>query len=53
MLSSSQDLIIVGVELKGIIVSNHENKVFDNFLYHFLGISRIVGVKLMPVAMLS
>jgi hypothetical protein len=43
MLSSSQELIIVGVELKGIIVSNHENKVFDNFLYHFLGVSRIMA----------
>ena len=43
MLSSSQELIIVGVELKGIIVSNHENKVFDNFLSHFVGISRIMA----------
>jgi hypothetical protein len=43
MLSSSQELIIVGVEFKSIIVSNHENKVFDNFLYHFLGVSRIMA----------
>jgi len=43
MLSSSQELIIVGVELKGIVVSNHENKVCDNFLYHFLGVSRIMA----------
>jgi hypothetical protein len=43
MLSSSQELIIVGVELKGIVMSNHENNVFDNFLYHFLGVSRIMA----------
>jgi hypothetical protein len=43
MLSSSKELIIVGVELKGIVMSNHENKVFDNFLYHFLGVSRIMA----------
>ena len=43
MLSSSQDLIIVSVELKGIVVSNHENKIFDSFLYHFLGVSRIMA----------
>ena len=42
MLSSSQELLIVSVELKGIIMSNHENKVFDNFAYHFLGLSRIM-----------
>jgi len=42
MLSSSQELLIVSVELKGIIMSNHENKVFDNFAYNFLGLSRIM-----------
>ena len=43
MLSSSQELVILGVELKGIIMSNHENKVFDNFVSHFLGVSRIMA----------
>ena len=43
MLSSSQELLIVSVELKGIIMSNHENKVFDNFAYNFLGLSRIMN----------
>jgi hypothetical protein len=42
VLSSSQELLIVSVELKGIIMSNHENKVFDNFAYNFLGLSRIM-----------
>ncbi len=42
MLSSSQELLIVSVELKGIIMSDHENKVFDNFAYTFLGLSRIM-----------
>jgi hypothetical protein len=42
MLSSSQELLIVSVELKGIIMSNHKNKVFDNFAYNFLGLSRIM-----------
>ena len=43
MLSSSQELVILGVELKGIIMSNHENKVFDNLVSHFLGVSRIMA----------
>jgi hypothetical protein len=43
LLSSSQELVILGVELKGIIMSNHENKVFDNFVSHFLGVSRIMA----------
>jgi hypothetical protein len=43
VLSSSQELTILSVELKGIIMSNHENKVFDNFISHFLGVSRIMA----------
>jgi len=43
VLSSSEELVILSVELKGIIMSNHENKVFDNFIYHFLGVSRIMA----------
>jgi hypothetical protein len=43
VLSSTKELTILGVELKGIIMSNHENKVFDNFISHFLGVSRIMA----------
>jgi hypothetical protein len=43
VLSSSKELTILSVELKGIIMSNHENKVFDNFISHFLGVSRIMA----------
>jgi len=43
VLSSSKELIILGVEFKGIIMSNHENKVFDDFISHFVGISRIMA----------
>ena len=40
VLSSSSELTILSVELKGIIMSNHENKVFDNFISHFVGVVR-------------
>jgi len=43
MLSSGEEILIIGVELKGNIMSNHENKVFDNFISHFLGVSRIMA----------
>jgi hypothetical protein len=43
VLSSSEELVILSVELKGIIMSNHENKVFDNFISHFLGVSCIMA----------
>lgn len=43
VLSSSNELTILSVELKGIIMSNHENKVFDNFISHFVGVSRIMA----------
>jgi hypothetical protein len=42
LLSSSNELTILGVDLKGIIMSNHENKVFDNFISHFVGVVRIM-----------
>jgi hypothetical protein len=41
-LSSSKELMILGADFKGIIMSNHENKVFDNFVSQFVGISRIM-----------
>jgi hypothetical protein len=43
VLSSNKELTVISVELKGIIMSNHENKIFDNFISHFLGISRIMA----------
>jgi len=43
VLSSSEELTILSAELKGIIMSNHENKIFDNFISHFLGVSRIMA----------
>ena len=44
VLSSSKELVILSVELKGIIMSNHENKVFDNFISHFVGVCVVVRV---------
>ena len=46
MLSSSQELIIFSVELKGVIMSNHENKVFDNFATHFVGVAQAMAGKI-------
>ena len=43
MLSASDDLLIFGVELDGVTMSNHANKVFDEFNAHFLGIARMMG----------
>ena len=43
VLSPSKELVILGVEFKGIIMSNHENKIFDNFITHFVGVSRIMA----------
>ena len=40
-ITSSEELTILGVELKGILMSNHDNKVFDNVVYHFIGVSGI------------
>jgi hypothetical protein len=43
VLTKTQELVIVSVEFKGIIMSNHENKVFDNFISRFVGVSRIMA----------
>jgi len=40
-LSSTDELTLLGVELKGVTISNQENKVFDSLFYHFFGVSRI------------
>ena len=41
----SKDITIAGLEAKGILFSNHENKVFDNCSFHAVVISKIVGRK--------
>jgi hypothetical protein len=41
MIASEEDLTIIGVDLKGIAMSNHENKVFDNAVYNFVGVNGI------------
>jgi hypothetical protein len=43
ILTSSEDLLIFGVELDGVTMSNHENKLFDEFNAHFLGIAQVMG----------
>ena len=41
----NEDITIGGLEAKGILFSNHENKVFDNCSFHVVGISKSNGVK--------
>ena len=45
VLSEVPELIIVGFDGKGIIRSNVENKVFDNFTLHCAGIRRLIAGK--------
>jgi hypothetical protein len=42
MVSESKELTVFGMNGKGSVSSNHENKVFDNFTYQFVGIVRVV-----------
>ncbi len=46
ILYSSKELTIISTDSKGITVSNHDNKAFDNFTYHCSGIVRIAEGKL-------
>ena len=41
VLYSSKELTIISTDSKGIALSNHENKIFDNCTYHCAGIVRI------------
>jgi len=41
----SKDITIAGLDAKGIIFSNHENKVLDNCSFHAVGIAKTVGGK--------
>ncbi len=45
MVSESKELTVFGMNGKGSVFSNHENKVFDNFTYHFVGVVRVVDGK--------
>jgi len=38
--------MIQGVELQGIMMSNHENKVFDNVVSQFVGVSKVAAGQL-------
>ena len=42
-LSSTDELTLLGVELKGVTISNHQNKILDSLFYHFFGVSHISG----------
>ncbi len=41
----SKEIAIAGVEGKGILISNHENKVFDNSTFNVVAIIKIVDGK--------
>ena len=40
LLSTSEGVNVFGTESKGITMSNHENKVFHNCTYQFMGVGR-------------
>lgn len=45
MLSQSKELTVRSLDFKGIIRSNHENKVFDNCTLHHVRVVRVVAGK--------
>ena len=45
MLSQSKEMTVFSMDLKGIARSNHENKVFDNYTFHYVGVYRIIAGK--------
>ena len=45
MLSQSKELTIFSADFKGIARSNHENKVFDNCTFNYVGVYRIIAGK--------
>ena len=45
IISQSKELTVFGTEGKGIVISNHENKVFDSMTWHFVGINKTVEGK--------
>ena len=40
ILSTSEEMNVFGTESKGITMSNHENKLFHNCTYQFMGVGR-------------
>jgi hypothetical protein len=46
MLSQSKEMTVLSMDLKGIARSNHENKVFDNYTFHYVGVYRFTAGKL-------
>ena len=45
MVSESKELSVFGLNGKGTVFSNHENKSFDNFTYQFVGVVKVVDGK--------
>jgi hypothetical protein len=45
MISESKELSVFGLNGKGTVSSNHENKVFDNFTNQFVGVVKVVDGK--------
>jgi hypothetical protein len=45
MISESKELSVFGLNGKGTVFSNHENKIFDNFTYQFVGVVKVVDGK--------
>ena len=45
MVSESKELSVFGLNGKGIVSSNHENKLFDNFTYQYVGVVKVVDGK--------
>ena len=45
MLIQSKEMTVFSMDLKGIARSNHENKVFDNYTFHYVGVYRIIAGK--------
>jgi hypothetical protein len=41
MVSTNKEMTMLAMDGKGIVISNHANKAFDNFTYHFVGIVRV------------
>jgi hypothetical protein len=46
ILVSNEQVRIFDVELRGILTSNHQNKLFDDFIYQFVGVSRVLAGEL-------
>lgn len=45
MVSESKELSVFGLNGKGTVFSNLENRIFDNFTYQFVGVVKVVDSK--------